>query len=184
MFDLIMALEAMPFSMFNRRSCCKAGSGTKRVQLVACNLMLMLGIGCSDSAGWIDMANKQLDAQPVSVAPPLDILAAQPQDAAEFKPENPDRVNPFIYTGSHASSDGNTYTGPLSSVLVQGFASSAGNDKAVILQIAGETHTMRETETIAGITVIQIAPPVVKLSSGTSEWTASLFDRSTKPSRN
>ncbi|XZE51829.1 hypothetical protein SH139x_003495 [Planctomycetaceae bacterium SH139] len=178
-----MAPEAMPLLMLNLRCGCNPRWRTNRLQLVACSLMLMLIVGCSDSAGWIDMANQQMDAQPISIAPPLDIIDANPQTNSEFKPENPDRVNPFVYTGSHASSDGSTYTGPLSSVLVQGFASSAGDEKAVILQIAGETHTMRETETIAGIKVIQITPPVVKLSSGTSEWTASLFDRSKVPAR-
>lgn len=174
----------MPLLMLNRRFGCNACSRSIRVQLVGSGLLLLLlVVGCTDSAGWIDMANQQIEAQPISISPPLEIVDANPQTTAEFKPENPDRVNPFIYTGSHASGDGNTYTGPLSSVLVQGFASSAGNDKAVILQIAGETHTMRETETIAGISVIRITPPVVQLSSGTSEWTASLFDRSTNATR-
>ena len=134
----------------------------------------LLTVGCSGENEWVAGDDDPLELVDIDAemgARRISLAAAAEQ---EFVPPNPGRKNPFHYHGDFATNGGPSYTGQLSQIEVRGFASAGGS--AVILAMNGETQTLRVGDSVAGVEVLKIAPPLVTLRAGTSEWTASMFE--------
>lgn len=153
--------------------------GVGVIRKLATPLVFVLGCGsfssgCSENASWLEFSDS-LNTELVSLEDDsLSENSIAESQQIPFVPPYPDRENPFMYVGENVSQGDSTFSGSLSTIVVQGFASA--NGQAVILNIAGNVRTLKVGEAISGIEIIQITPPSVTLKAGGREWTASMFD--------
>lgn len=142
-------------------------------------IMLVSLSGCGvdpETLESLQAATSTISAAQVQVSPEITKGPATKSSKSQFTPANPDRLDPFTFP-----SDGNKESGAGSSMTtvaeieVLGFANVG---KPHVLLRSGETvRSMQVDESIDGIRVITINPPIVQLQMGTLIWTATMFDK-------
>lgn len=158
--------------------CVRKHPNVQAMLQLATLLSFLAVCGCSPPSNWSEAANQALDLNPVALADNDLFPEPRTSPGGEFHPINPDRKNPFAYAGDYKSSEGPTFSGSLSSIIIQGFASADG--QAAIISVDGRARTVKVGDTFSGVEVINIKPPSVTLRSGGIEWNASIFDKTIK----
>lgn len=112
-----------------------------------------------------------------------DSLSSQPGPLLSevgFKPLHPNRVDPFNFPeGADVSSPREGTTNSLTTaaqVEVLGFANVG--TQHVLLKSGDRTRSLKAGESLDGVRVIAINPPMVQLQMGTLIWNATMFDKS------
>jgi hypothetical protein len=95
---------------------------------------------------------------------------------AQFEPQYPERVDPFVFAVEvPVNNDNSTTINSASRVQVLGFGNVG--EPRVFLRINDRTGPYKVGDSVGGVEVVSIREPVVELRMGSLVWTATMFDK-------
>lgn len=103
---------------------------------------------------------------------PQTVIASEVQ----FRPPHPEREDPFTFpAGAEVSNRESKAKTNIAQVEILGFAKIG--EQHVLLRSGDKSRSLTAGESIDGVRVIEIKPPMVRLQMGTLIWTATMFDK-------